>query len=109
MFAIRIFLPHSPTHFAVRKSWAGPLFCTASDEKLHGQGLGTRLKNSMVTYEHSSGVALCILLQVVQLPKETYATDIHWFPHGVGSKKTSNQSDLFVLACTDGQSDSVVL
>lgn len=42
--------------------------------------------------------------QVVQLPKETYATDIHWFPPGVSSKKTSNQSDLFVLACTDGQS-----
>jgi len=40
---------------------------------------------------------------VVQLPKETYATDIHWFPQGVGSKKTSNQSDLFVLACTDGK------
>ena len=45
-----------------------------------------------------------VYLQVVKLPKETYATDIHWFPPGVSSKKTSNQSDLFVLACTDGQS-----
>ena len=47
---------------------------------------------------------LLVYFQVVQLPKETYATDIHWFPPGVSSKKTSNQSDLFVLACTDGQS-----
>ena len=43
------------------------------------------------------------LHKVVKLPKETYATDIHWFPAaGVGNKKQSNQSDLFVLACTDG-------
>ena len=40
--------------------------------------------------------------QVVQLPKDNYATDVHWFPQGAGSKKQSNQSDLFVLACTDG-------
>lgn len=39
---------------------------------------------------------------VVQLPKDNYATDVHWFPQGAGSKKQSNQSDLFVLACTDG-------
>ena len=39
----------------------------------------------------------------MKLPKETYTTDIHWFPtSGVGSKKQSSQSDLFVLACTDG-------
>ena len=37
------------------------------------------------------------LLQVVQLPNETYATDIHWLP----SKKTG--SEMFVLACTDGR------
>ena len=58
---------------------------------------------------HISGTAtperlFLVYFQVVQLPKETYATDIHWFPPGVSSKKTSNQSDLFVLACTDGQS-----
>lgn len=41
--------------------------------------------------------------QVVKLPKETFATDIHWFPAGASSKKQSNQSDLFVLACTDGK------
>lgn len=42
--------------------------------------------------------------QVVSLPKETFSTDIHWLPVGAaGSKKQSNQSDLFALACTDGQ------
>ncbi|XP_064394634.1 intraflagellar transport protein 80 homolog [Halichondria panicea] len=35
--------------------------------------------------------------QVVQLPQETYATDIHWVPSG-GKKR-----ELFVLACTDGR------
>ena len=34
---------------------------------------------------------------MVQLPQETYATDIHWVPSG-GKKR-----ELFVLACTDGR------
>lgn len=42
--------------------------------------------------------------QVISLPEETFSTDIHWLPIGAaGSKKQSNQSDLFALACTDGQ------
>lgn len=45
---------------------------------------------------------ICHIPQVVHLPKETYATDIHWLPP-TGSKKQTNQADLFVLACTDGK------
>ncbi|KAL5476125.1 hypothetical protein EMCRGX_G026033 [Ephydatia muelleri] len=41
--------------------------------------------------------------QLVQLPKETYATDIHWIPPGNTAKKQLSPSDLFALACTDGK------
>ena len=37
------------------------------------------------------------------LPKDTFATDIHWFPSSVGPRKATTQPDVFVLACTDGR------
>ena len=41
---------------------------------------------------------------VATLPHEVYCTDIHWYPtSAVTSKKPLAQSELFVLACTDGK------
>lgn len=40
---------------------------------------------------------------MVSLPKDTYATDIHWFPTTGTSRRTAVQTDIFVLACTDGK------
>eukprot|EP00731_Ephydatia_muelleri_P030250 Em0021g773a len=46
--------------------------------------------------------------QLVQLPKETYATDIHWIPPGNTAKKQLSPSDLFALACTDDGEDGAI-
>lgn len=44
------------------------------------------------------------VLTVAKLPQDVYCTDIHWYPAAaVGTKKQSVQSELFVLACTDGK------
>lgn len=43
------------------------------------------------------------VFEVARLPPEVYCTDIHWFPIGIASKKHGTQSELFVLACTDGR------
>ena len=44
------------------------------------------------------------VLTVAKLPQDVYCTDIHWYPAAaVGTKKQSVQSELFVLACTDGE------
>ena len=44
------------------------------------------------------------VLSVATLPHEVYCTDIHWYPtSAVTSKKPLAQSELFVLACTDGK------
>lgn len=40
-------------------------------------------------------------MQVVALPKDTYATDIHWLPSA--SHKQGSHLETFVLACTDGK------
>ena len=97
----------------------GPhFFCHSDDHQIlkwdfkSGEATQVRLSGTHLRDCHTSTFPLFFLfptvyLQVVKLPKETYATDIHWFPPGVSSKKTSNQSDLFVLACTDGQSGVV--
>ena len=39
---------------------------------------------------------------MAKLPKDIYSTDIDWYPEGVSGKKQSTQSELFALACTDG-------
>ena len=40
---------------------------------------------------------------MVSLPKDTYATDIHWCPSSVTSRRSSAHTEVFVLACTDGK------
>ena len=41
-------------------------------------------------------------LQAVQLPKDLYATDLHWYPRSIGGKKQA-QAELYALAATDGK------
>eukprot|EP00795_Rhopilema_esculentum_P016996 gene16996-8500_t len=41
-------------------------------------------------------------IPAVQLPKDLFPTDIHWFPRSIGGKK-QGQIDIFVLAATDGK------
>ena len=45
-------------------------------------------------------------MQAVQLPKDLFATDIHWFPRSIGGKK-QGQIDIFALAATDGNTDLI--
>ncbi|KAJ8030563.1 Intraflagellar transport protein 80-like [Holothuria leucospilota] len=40
---------------------------------------------------------------LAKLPNEIYATDIHFFPRGLGGKGKQTQADVFVLAATDGK------
>jgi len=42
------------------------------------------------------------ITQAVQLPKDLYATDIHWFPKSIGGRK-QGQIDIFALTSTDGK------
>ena len=47
---------------------------------------------------------VCAWLQLVSLPKDTFATDINWLPSGANSRgRQHGQSEVFVLACTDGR------
>ena len=45
-------------------------------------------------------------MQAVQLPKDLFPTDIHWFPRSIGGKK-QGQIDIFALAATDGNIDLI--
>ncbi|XP_033637607.1 intraflagellar transport protein 80 homolog [Asterias rubens] len=40
---------------------------------------------------------------LAKLPNDVYATDIHFFPRGLGGKTKQPQSDVFVLTSTDGK------
>lgn len=40
---------------------------------------------------------------LAKLPNDIYATDIHFFPRGLGGKAKQSQSDVFVLTSTDGK------
>ncbi|XP_072180610.1 intraflagellar transport protein 80 homolog [Diadema setosum] len=40
---------------------------------------------------------------LAKLPNDIYATDIHFFPRGLGGKGKQSQSDVFVLTSTDGK------
>ena len=44
---------------------------------------------------------------VATLPPEVYCTDIHWYPTASLKKPLTAQSELFVLACTDGEDQQV--
>ncbi len=40
---------------------------------------------------------------VANLPNEIFATDIHFFPRGLGGKGKQPQADIFVLSSADGE------
>lgn len=45
---------------------------------------------------------------VASLAESLFPTDLHWFPRGIGDKK-SGGADLFALASTEGKADFLLV
>lgn len=90
----KISLSREPKHkdFATAVGWS------TSDELLSVGDDHQLLKWQLASGEEVAQLAL--------LPENVFATDLHWFPRGLGgaSRKGGGGTDLFVLSSAEGKS-----
>eukprot|EP00794_Sanderia_malayensis_P011126 gene11126-12297_t len=58
-------------------------------------------KNRAKSWERSETYPFTVL-KAVQLPKDLYATDLHWYPRSIGGRN-QGQAEIFALSATDGK------